>query len=171
MTELGFITHPEKSVTVPSQSAFLGFILDSVTMTVSPTSHKVTNMIEACTCLLNNACPTFTQVAEVVGILISDFSGCQYGPLHYRALEQCKMNALQQARGNYSSNMRLSPQARQELVSWIDNIATASKPAQCPNPNLVLQIDASHMGWGAVRGNITTRGRWTARNKRSISMS
>ena len=62
--------------------------------------------------------------------------------------------------------MRLSPQARQELVCWIDNIATASKPAQCPNPDLVLQSDASHMGWGAVRGNITTGGRWTAREQK-----
>ena len=37
ITELGFIAHPEKSVTVPSQSLVsLGFILNSVTMTVLP---------------------------------------------------------------------------------------------------------------------------------------
>ena len=81
-----------------------------------------------------------------------------------------KFNALQQAWGNYSSNMRLSPQARQELVWWIDNIATASKPAQCPNPDPVLQSDASHMGWGAVGGNITTGGRWTAREQKEHSL-
>ena len=93
ITELGFITHSEVC-TVPSQSlVFLGFILNSVTMTVSPTSHKVTKTSEACTCLLNNACPTITQVAEVVSILISNFPSCQYGPLHYRTLEQCKINA------------------------------------------------------------------------------
>ena len=81
-----------------------------------------------------------------------------------------KFNALQQARGNYSSNMRLSPQAREELVWWIDNIATASKPAQCPNPDLVLQSDAFHMGWGLevtlLQGTDGLPG-----NKRSISMS
>jgi hypothetical protein len=41
ITELGFITHPEKSVLIPSQVlVFLGFILNSLTMTVSPTQQK-----------------------------------------------------------------------------------------------------------------------------------
>ena len=167
ITELGFIAHPEKSVTVPSQVlVFLGFILNSITMTVSPTPHKVEKTIKVCSCLLKNASPTITQVAEVIGILISNFPGTKYGPLHYRALELCKINALQKARGDYSSTMTLSPQAKLELVWWIDNIATASKPAQCPNPDLVIKSDASNLGWGAVKGDITTGGRWTDRENR-----
>ena len=159
ITQLGFITHPEKSVTIPSQVlVFLGFILNSLTMTVSPTPHKFGKTTKVCSCLLENNHPTITQVAEVIGILISSFPGTKYGPLHYRTLELCKVNALKQTQGDYNSVMTLSPQAKQELVWWIDNIATASKPVQCTNPDLATKPDASNMGWGAVRDNVTTAG-------------
>ena len=95
ITELGFITHPEKSVLIPSQVlVFWGFILNSLTMTVSPTPHKGEKTIKVCSCLLENNCPTIRQVAEVIGILISNFPGTKYGPLHYRALELCKIGYL-----------------------------------------------------------------------------
>ena len=135
ITELGFLTHPDKSVTTPRQIlVFLGFILNSLTMTVSPTSHKVEKTISVCSCLLDNTNPTITHVAEVIGVIVSNFPGTKYGPLHYRALELCKINALKRAHGDYTSTMSLSPQAKQELVWWIDNIATTSKPTHCTNP-------------------------------------
>ena len=88
ITELGFLTHPDKSVTTPSQIlVFLGFILNSLTMTVSPTPQKVEKTISVCSCLLDNTNPTITQVAEVIGVIVSNFPGTKYGPLHYRALE------------------------------------------------------------------------------------
>ena len=130
-------------------------------MTVSPTPHKVDKTIASCSCLLQNKCPTISQVAEVIGILISNFPGTKYGPLHYRALELCKISALKQARGDYGSKMTLSLHAKKELVWWIDNIATASKPVQGTNPDLVIKSDASNIGWGAVRNNVQTGGRWT----------
>ena len=121
-------------------------------MTISPTPHKVEKTINVCSCLLSNTSPTITQVAEVIGILISNFPGVNHGPLHYRALELCKIYALKQSKGNYTSKLALSPQAKKELAWWMGNIATASKPVQCPNPALVIQFDGSNAGWGAVRG-------------------
>lgn len=162
ISELGFISHPEKSVTTPSQTlVFLGFILNSKTMTVSPTTHKVEKTINACSLLLSNNCPRIVQVAEVIGILISNLPGSKYGPLHYRALEVDKINALKSARGDYKATMTLSTQAKQELVWWVDNIAEASNPVQCTNPDIIIKSDASNMGWGAVRDTTTTGGRWT----------
>ena len=101
------------------------------------------------------------SVGKQLSILISNFQGTKYGPLHYGPLELCKINALKQARGDYNSVMLLSPQAKQELVWWIDSIATASKPIQCTNPDLVNQSDPSNNGWYAVRDKVTTGGRWT----------
>ena len=41
LRSLGFIIHPDKSALIPTQTAqFLGFIIDSLNMTVSLTSHK-----------------------------------------------------------------------------------------------------------------------------------
>jgi len=43
---LGFIVHPEKSSFVPQHRiTFMGFIIDSITMTVYPTSEKIEKII------------------------------------------------------------------------------------------------------------------------------
>ena len=45
----GFITHPEKSVLEPSQEiVYLGFVLNSVSMSVSPTTEKAERVKVAC---------------------------------------------------------------------------------------------------------------------------
>ena len=47
-SDLGFIVHNEKSVFIPSQEVtFLGFLLKSVTMTISLTPEKVTHFLES----------------------------------------------------------------------------------------------------------------------------
>ena len=41
LRELGFTIHPEKSVLVPTQQIiFLGFVIDSVKMTIAPTEER-----------------------------------------------------------------------------------------------------------------------------------
>ena len=46
ITKLGFYVHPEKSVFVPTQRlTFLGFVLDSITMTVTPTEDKIQKVL------------------------------------------------------------------------------------------------------------------------------
>ena len=46
MTRLGFVVHPDKSVLQPSHSVkFLGFIIDSDTMTVRLTLEKISRII------------------------------------------------------------------------------------------------------------------------------
>ena len=106
---LGFFVHPEKSIFVPSQRlTYLGFDLHSVHMTVAPTAAKIEKLWASCNSLLQKTTPTIRQVAEVIGILVSNFPGAEYGPLHYRHLECDKYKALIANKGNFSSVMRLS---------------------------------------------------------------
>ena len=94
-TELGFYIHPNKSVFMPTQAlTFLGFILDSVKMTISPTPEKVEKIVKACSQMVKKAKPLILDVARVIGLIISMFLGAEYGPLHYRILEHDKTNAL-----------------------------------------------------------------------------
>ena len=45
MTSRGFTLHPDKSVFIPTQVLiFLGFILNSINMSVSPTPEKILNL-------------------------------------------------------------------------------------------------------------------------------
>ena len=46
---MGFVVHPEKSVLVPSQEIeYLGFIINSVTMTVRLTTEKKKKIFDLC---------------------------------------------------------------------------------------------------------------------------
>ena len=84
LKSLGFIIHPEKSALIPSQTAqFLGFIIDSVHMTVSLTEEKKEFIKSECENLLVISLPTIRQVARVIGILVAAFPGVEFGPLYY----------------------------------------------------------------------------------------
>ena len=158
---LGFHLHPTKSVITPTQKmTFLGFYLDSMNMRVSPTDAKITKTTESCLRLKRQTRPSITEVAEVIGTLVSNFPGTQFGPLHYRSLEKDKTNSLAKERGNYSAHMTLSHQSVMELDWWISNISCAYRDITHPNPSVTLHTDASQKGWGAVCGNKKTGGRW-----------
>ena len=48
-TSLGLLIHPEKSLNIPSQIAtVLGFIINSLDMTISLTTEKKTSLLELC---------------------------------------------------------------------------------------------------------------------------
>ena len=162
-SQLGFCLHDDKSVFEPTQQlVFLGFQLDSCKMTVSPTPKKIAKTVHACTKLKNKQSPLISDVAEVIGILVSNFPGVEYGPMHYRALERDKTLALKHHKGDYNSSMQLSPNALKELEWWIHNMSHSKKDIVHPNPSTILQSDASKLGWGAVCKDETIGGRWTS---------
>lgn len=91
---LGLVTHPEKSAFHPSQLVILGFVLNSVSMTITLTQEKALALQTACITLLNTTSPTITEVAQVLGKIVSSLPGEVYGALYYRHLEQDKTRAL-----------------------------------------------------------------------------
>ena len=102
LRKLQFHLHPTKSVTNPTQKlTFLGFILDSINMAVSRTEGKIQKTIKTWEKLLlkKKQHPMIYEVAEVIGIIVSNFPGAQYGPLHYWALELDKTKALARNKG------------------------------------------------------------------------
>ena len=91
MLKLGFTIHPEKSVFVPTQILeFLGFILNSINMTVRLTKEKAQIIKKKCTALKGDKKCTIRDVAKVIGSLVSTCPGVTYGPLFYRQLENEK---------------------------------------------------------------------------------
>ncbi|CAB4039512.1 Hypothetical predicted protein, partial [Paramuricea clavata] len=100
---LGFKVHPDISVTLPSQCIeFLGFLLNSVTMTVTLTPDKQAKLIRLCqTFLRPNTLFTIRQVVSLIGSLVSSFPGVEFGPLHYRHIEMCAEDHSGQ--GNWNS--------------------------------------------------------------------
>ena len=70
-TRLGFLIHPEKSVLRPVQClVFLGFVLDSVSMTVTLTPEKILRVKERCMWLLRSSTNSIHNVAEAIGLIV-----------------------------------------------------------------------------------------------------
>ena len=163
---LGLISHPSKSTFVPTQRLeILGFIMDSSKMTVTLTPAKAESLCELCKHLLAKPSPIIREVARVIGKIISTFPGVMYGPLHYRYLEYDKTAALNLNNWNFDKHMNLSKLAKAELTWWISHVKGSVNLITRDQPSHTLTTDASNEGWGAVVGNSSTGGLWSAHEK------
>ncbi len=161
-TKLGFPIHPDKSILEPTQEIeFLGFLINSLSMTVRLSATKAAKVKSDCQELLGSGKTTIRQVAHVIGVLVSSLPAVQYGALHYRKLELGKTQALRENYGNFDAFMTLSEDAKTELLWWIDNIMCAQKVLITPSPEIILTTDASNIGWGAVLRDQQTGGHWS----------
>ena len=71
----------------PSQQLeYLGFVLNSVSMTVRLSHARVEKVVQACEKLLSNSHPTTLHLAEVIWLMVSSFPAVEHGPLYYRSL-------------------------------------------------------------------------------------
>ena len=144
---LRFTVHPRKSVVVPSQSIeFLGFILNSVTMTVAPTQKQAGKVKQQCLDLLNTSKNiSIRDVAQLIGSLVAMEPGVLYAPLHYKVLEVDRNKALELSGGSYESSKQLSDLAKSDLHWWVNNIQTSSRPVETGNPDVILKSDGSRL--------------------------
>ncbi len=163
LDSLGLVIHPERSVLMPSQEIVtLGFLINSVTMTIRLTTAKATDLKKECESLLqSNKSPTIRWVAKVIGKIVASFPGVMYGPLYYRALEHDKSLALKKAKGNFDATMSLSQEAKKELWWWVKNVETAYQTLSRKEPQHHITTDASLSGWGAECKGVSTGGTWT----------
>ena len=58
-------------------------------------------------------------------------------------------------------NIPLDPHALEDLRWWVDNLYLANgRPIRDSHPRVMIQSDASNLGWGAVSNGVNTRGTW-----------
>ena len=165
---LGFCINEEKSMISPSHKMeHLGFILDATSMTVSLTREKQVKLIGKARAVLEDRSLKIRTLAELIGLIVSSFTGAEYGHLHYRTLEVEKVLALTKAKGNFDGIMCLSLDAKSEIQWWIDNVHTQHRNIDHGKFEYSLTTDASKEGWGAVlsTGSMPTGGRWTVEEK------
>ena len=112
LDNLNFVPHPKKSVFIPTQIlVYLGFVLNSLTMTVSLTPETVKKLKGAVTRLLSCNRPLIREVAQVIGLIISTFPGVMYGPPYFRTTECEKAKAIKLNQGKFDAPMELSTAA------------------------------------------------------------
>ena len=163
-SKLGFILHPLKSVLKPVQVlVFLGFVLNSVNMTVSLTQEKIQRIQKNCKKIMELTELPILELASFIGLLVSSFPGVLHGPLFYRHLEMDKTTGLRQNKGNYNAHMKLSRESVSEIKWWYDNIRTVNYPILLTTSkvDVIIYTDVSTKGWGAVKDAEKTGGRWS----------
>lgn len=161
MDGLGFTVHPEKSVMLPTQIlTYLGFILDSIFMTVTLTPEKANKIVWLCSQLSKLRECSIRQCAEVIGNLVAAEPGVEIAPLFYKRLEHAKVHALKQAKGNFEGRMEVTENMREDLQWWGDNIHTATRQLQRPPPSVEIFTDSSNFAWGATCDGEKTGGPW-----------
>ena len=111
-------------------------------------------MIRAAEQVLEKEAPTIREIAGLIGLMVMRGGGG-----HHKRLELEKIGALAQSKGNFDAKMVLSPEAREEISWWLDNIDKSGKPVSRGDPDVVLFTDASNQGWGAHMGQRTAGGR------------
>ena len=85
------MVHLEKSVFVPSQEIeYLGFIINSVTMTVRLTTEQKKKIFDLCQEVLLKESISIRLVSKLFGKFTSSFQATKYGQLYYCDLEKKK---------------------------------------------------------------------------------
>ena len=169
-TKAGFVINPDKSVLWPTQIlTYLGFILNTLNMTVRPTKEKVENIKLLISQYLEKDTFTIQSIAQLVGKLVSLFPGVTHSKLFYRQLDIEKSNALKRNKGNFEATMQISHESRTDLKWFLDNLNHAFVDVSGKNPDFVLKTDASNSGWGGLLQKVDsntiishTRGQWTS---------
>ena len=165
MDSLGLTIHPDKSVITPTQCiTFLGFILNSVDMTVRLTKEKADKLVCDCNTLLKTREVTIRQLAQVIGKMVACTAAVPHAPLFIKTLEHEKDSSLKLAKGNFEQTVELSSEARQQVLWWINNIHSSASLVYRGSPDMTLETDSSMTGWGGlVKGDHTLRtgGHWS----------
>ena len=152
LTDLGFNVNMEKSNLVPkTRVEFLGFVLDSIRMELFLPEKKKENILQRIRNLLMSRQILVRQVSSMVGLMQSAKWAVMPAVIYYRFLQQDLNSALEETGRDYDSLIMLSQEARQELKMWLTNLEMWHGRAMVMSrPSLIIQTDASLLGWGAV---------------------
>ena len=146
----------------PTQELILlGFVLNSLTMTISLMPLRAQKLVNACSMLLKMDKPTIRTVAQVIGLTVASFPAIPHAQLFYRALERDKTTALQQQKGDFEAIMTYSSETKSDLKWWVQNIPTISKSVLLCSPDVTIQSDALLLGWEGHCNDRHAGGQWT----------
>jgi len=160
LTALGFVVNVSKSVLIPTtQIDFLGFSINTNTMTIALPPTKVAEILKETSHLLQQPSVSTMALMRLLGKLVATKPAVPTAPLHYRALQSVKIAAIHA----HQETCILSPEAIKDLMWWRSNIPHhCSSPILKPEASMVITSDASLLGWGAAYQQQRTGGPWTA---------
>jgi hypothetical protein len=152
---LGFLVNIEKSILQPTREIkYLGFLVNSKSLTVSIPKEKVDVFLSELELLLQTSEISLKSLSSVIGKMSSFCTAILAGHLHFRNLEKCLHMSLKQSAGNYKTVISLDPSLKESLIWWKHNIELVNKRSfQPPRASLEIFSDSSLFRWGAICNN------------------
>ena len=122
MRKFGFTPNIDKSVLIPTHIIeHLGFIINSIEMTVSITKEKYEKLSGQALHILNNTDYSIRDVSRLIGIMVACCTGVEYGELFCKQLEIEKITALRINNGDFDCTMVISKNAKADVEWWLEN--------------------------------------------------
>lgn len=157
---LGFVINNDKSNLHPQQCCkFLGFMYNSVDMTILLPSDKRNNILQLVKKFSLLPVCTIRDFAHLTGVLTSACPAVRYGWLYTKTIERQKYLALN-SHPSYDSKFKPTVDILPDLNWWIQNINSIKNTLVIPNYELEIFTDASLTGWGAYSENTRANGGW-----------
>ena len=159
---LGFRINWEKSQLVPTQViTYLGFIIDVTRMKLTLPEEKVQQIITDCQSATNKGRVTVRELSKLIGRMSATMLAVLPAPLCYRGLQQLKNRAFATSQ-SYETTVTLTKEAIVELRWWTRMLRDWNgRPILPPTPDLIIETDASLLGWGAASAQGSTGGFWS----------
>lgn len=165
LQSLGFVINFEKSQLQPKQVCkFLGFIFDTRNLTLSLPNEKRKSITQIVQKYSHLPTCTIREFAKLIGILTAACPAVKYGWLYTKLLERQKYLALLK-NDNFDSKINLPNIILEDLIWWLNNIATTSNPMRNLRYKFEIYTDASKSGWGAVCDVRRAHGAWSAKER------
>ena len=166
LENLGFCINQTKSVFSPNRTIeFLGVSVDSTNLQISLPQNKLKGIKKDCQSLLLGKHVRARKLAHTVGKMVAAKEAIRFSMVHVRYLQRVLNIAVRQPMG-YESVAYITKEAQQELNWWVEESQSQNGcPIQAVTPDLVIQTDASKLGWGAIWGMQKTGGLWSLKEK------
>ena len=163
---LGFRINWEKSQLSPTHKLlYLGFTIDTTLMTLTLPEGKVQNIIKECQSALCKEVVSVRDLSRLIGMMSATTLAVLPAPLHYRELQEMKIHALKTSQ-SFDTIVHLNEKSRKELQWWVATLKKWNgRPILPLKPDLIIETDASLLGWGAAVGERSTGGLWAVQER------
>ena len=148
-----------KSQLLPTHKlVYLGHTIDTTLMTLTLPEEKVQKILKGCQSTLHKDIVSVRDLSRLIGMMSAATLAVLPAPLHYRELQHLKIRTHSPSRLWYFLDMEL----KAEVEWWIEMLNRWNGHLILPlTPDLVIETDASLLGWGAATEQMNTGGLWS----------
>ena len=145
---------------------FLGFTVDTRRKELSLPAEKLKKIRAESRKQMGAEQVTGRTLSRLIGKMNAANQVIPPAPLFYRSLQMELSAALREADQDYETTIMLLEDSKKELVWWdTEMVKWNGRTILAQEPHMVIESDASKLGWGASCQGISTGGPWSAQEK------